>query len=567
MDFMKNFYSWRDDEFFDRKTRQELQNLDEETDEKEIEDRFYTELKFGTAGMRGKMGAGTNRMNIYTVGKAASAYGVFLQEHFGENVCRSSGVVVAFDTRENSSLFAKITARVLSGLGLKVMQNTKPCPVPELSYSIKKTGAIGGVMITASHNPKEYNGFKTYDENGAQLRESAALRIEQLMRLFEFYDQIDFVGDENLIEYVDFKEDFVNAIVRQSVLKDKLAKSRLSIVYTPLHGAGYASVVDVLGLDGFTNLSIVREQTETDGQFSTVKSPNPEDRDALKMGIELAEKMSADIVIGTDPDADRVGVAVRQRDSYKLLTGNQIGALMVDFLLSETNLSKMNKPAIVKSIVTSDLGAKIAKKRGVTVIETLTGFKYIGEKITEFETAKQIGNTYRSYDFLFGYEESYGYLYGTHARDKDAVSAAMIISEMAAREKSLGKTLLDRLDELYEEFGYSYDAQTTFTLEGKEGAEKIIQAMQKLRLSSSPFYDTVKVIDYSTGVEVGNGFGSLPISNVLKYVLGDGTWIAIRPSGTEPKLKVYYSCSAQNEREGKMYKQKLELALKVRFDF
>lgn len=330
--------------------------------------------------------------------------------------------------------------------------------------------------------------------------------------------------------------------MKQSRCEDKYAKSDLKIVYTPLHGTGNVPVQKALRRDGFTQIDVVAEQVVSDGNFPTVISPNPEDRRALEMGIARAKRNGADIVLGTDPDSDRVGIAVRDTDGeYHLMTGNQVGALLMNFVLSHTDLRNYAHPAVIKTIVTSELGADIARKHNITVFSTLTGFKFIGEKITQFEQAKESGDKSRDFDFLFGYEESYGYLAGTHARDKDAVVSSLLICEMAAEAKAKGMTLLDEMDEFICLFGYYRDALDSFTLKGKDGLAKIDSMMTTLRSSGSPFDKTEEVIDYSRPVEAEPGFGTLPTSNVLKYVLADGSWIAVRPSGTEPKIKIYYS--------------------------
>lgn len=328
---------------------------------------------------------------------------------------------------------------------------------------------------------------------------------------------------------------------------NKAAKATLKVIYTPLHGTGMVPVSKALSLDGFTHVEPVVAQSIPDGSFPTVASPNPEDKRALALGVAQAKATDADIVLGTDPDADRVGVAVRTADGvYQPLTGNQIGALLMKFVLENTDFSSLKHPAVVKTVVTSELGAEIARKKGLTVFSTLTGFKFIGEKITQFEQAKRKGNPAQDFDFVFGYEESYGYLAGTHARDKDAVVSSMLICEMAAKAKSEGKTLMDELEELYAEYGYYRDELDSFIIKGKEGQEKIAAIMTALRSEASPFAETKQVIDYSTPVPAEPGFGVLPASNVLKFCLEDGSWIAVRPSGTEPKIKIYYSIVAKD---------------------
>lgn len=541
MNYTEVFNYWKTDTFFDQATRDELMALDPVADAKEIEDRFYRDLEFGTGGLRGVMGAGTNRMNKYTVGKATKGLADYLLATYGADVCRERGVAIGYDTRNNSHFFAETAANVLSSAGIQVHLHSEPRPTPQLSFSVKYWDAVAGIVITASHNPKEYNGYKVYDEYGCQLVPWQAKQVIGYVNAFTDYKTIDFEGNPDLIETGDATEEMVAAVMKQSWNRDAATKENLHIIYTPLHGTGKVPVAKMLELDGFKNWEYVEAQAVQDGNFSTVVSLNPEDRRALLLGIEQAESTGADIVLGTDPDCDRVGVAVKTTNGYKLITGNQMGALLMDYVLSHTNLGTVKNPAVVKTVVTSELGAEIAKKHGLTVFSTLTGFKFIGEKITQFEKAWADGNVEQQYTFVLGYEESYGYLAGTHARDKDAVVSSMLICEMAAEYKAQGKTLLDRMDELYAEYGYYRDALDSFTLKGKDGLEKISSMMTELRSGASPFANTEKVIDYSSPVEAEPGFGTLPTSNVLKYILKDGSWIAVRPSGTEPKIKIYYS--------------------------
>lgn len=558
MSYLDSYKFWRDNKFFDEDTRRELSKL---VDEKEIEDRFYQDLEFGTAGLRGVMGAGTNRMNKYTVGKASAGFGKYLLQTFGEEACKTRGVVISYDTRNNSDLFSKQAADVFSSLGIKVYLCAVPSPIPVLSYSIRKLGAVGGVMITASHNPKEYNGYKVYDARGCQLVDEAK-KVTACVNTIDDYSKIDFSGNKNLIEKIDLTDEFVSVILGQSRVKDKDVKSSLKVVYTPLHGSGYIPVKKALEKDGFTQVEIVKEQAVLSGDFPTVVSPNPEDRRALELGIKLAENIDADIVLGTDPDCDRVGVAVKTDDGYKLLTGNHTGSLLMDFILNNTDLTKFEKPAVISTIVTSELGSEIARKRGAKVFLTLTGFKYIGERMNLFEDAKAVGDKAHAYDYIYGYEESYGSLTGTHARDKDAVIASMLIAEMAAFYKAQGKTLIDRLNELYEEFGYYLDTQDNFTLKGKEGLEKIASMMTELRTSAAPFENVKAVVNYSSPVPAEEGFGNLPTANVIKYIFEDGSWVVVRPSGTEPKIKIYYSIKGDDQTKAEARLEKLRVKIK-----
>ncbi len=547
MTFMDRYEYWKNDSFFDAQTRAELAALDPATDAKEIEDRFYRDLEFGTGGLRGIMGAGTNRMNQYTIAKATKGLGNYLLDRYGLAVCADRGVAIGYDTRNNSASFARAAANVLSAMGIRVYLHDSARPTPQLSYSVKKLGAVAGVVVTASHNPKEYNGYKVYDEYGCQLVPADAKQVISYVDAVTDYSAIDISGNEALIQMVDVTDSFVETVLQQSRCNDAAAKAALKVVYTALHGTGLVPVQKALAATGITDVTLVEAQAVADGNFPTVPSPNPEDGRALAMGIAQAEQEGADIVLGTDPDSDRVGIAVRSADGFKLMTGNQVGALLMDFVLSNTDLSAVKNGAVVKTVVTSELGAEIARSKGFRVFSTLTGFKFIGEKITQFEQAHNTGDESRDHTFLLGYEESYGYLAGTHARDKDAVVASLLICEMAAMWKSKGKTLLDRMQELYNEFGFYLDALDSFTLKGKDGLEKIGAMMVQLRTEGSPFANTAQVIDYSVPVAAEEGFGTLPTSDVLKYILTDGSWIAARPSGTEPKIKFYYSIKAADE--------------------
>ena len=538
MGYKERYQQWKENTFFDEETRRELSSLQ---NEKEIEDRFYKDLEFGTGGLRGIMGAGTNRMNKYTVGKATTGLGRYLLTTYGEELCAQRGVAIGFDTRNNSRTFAATAADILSAMGIRVYLHDAPRPTPQLSFSVKHFHCLAGVVVTASHNPKEYNGYKVYDEYGCQLVPAQAKEVIAYVNAVNDYQEICFEGKKELIQSVDVTEAFVEAVLLQQRSTDKTTNAELKVIYTPLHGSGRVPVLKALEKSGFTNVELVQSQANEDGNFPTVVSPNPEDRRALELGIAQAKESAGDIVLGTDPDSDRVGVAVKTADGYQLMTGNQIGALLMDYVLNHTDLKAIAHPAVVKTVVTSELGAEVARKKGLAVFSTLTGFKFIGEKITQFEQAKETGKKEQDYDFVLGYEESYGYLAGTHARDKDAVVSSLLICEMAAEYKKQGKTLLDHMNEIYQEYGYYRDALDSFTLKGKEGLEKIASMMSQLREGTSPFTDTEKIIDYSVPVAAEEGFGTLPTSNVLKYILKDGSWIAVRPSGTEPKIKIYYS--------------------------
>lgn len=516
MDYKEKYAQWLD--FADDETKAELLSV---KDEKELEDRFYKDLAFGTGGLRGVMGAGSNRMNKYTVGKATLGLARYLKS----KNCGEISVAIAYDTRNNSRAFAETAAAVFSTQGIKVYIYETIVPVPVLSFTTRYLSCNAGVMITASHNPKEYNGYKVYDSTGCQLCTDDAQSAITFINEITDYNSIPFDGDKSLVTYVGEKEfsAFLSEVKKQSLYEEK---SELKIVYTPLHGTGNIPVRRVLeGMD----VTVVKEQEQPDGNFSTVRSPNPEEKDALTIAIEKARQINADLVLGTDPDCDRVGIAVKDGDDYKLFTGNQTGALLVKFVLSMKKEKLSSKSTLVKTIVTSDLGANIGRSFGLNVDETLTGFKYIGDKMNKYE---QSGDR----EFVIGYEESYGYLVGTHARDKDAVVSSMLICQMASWYKNHGKTLVDGLNEIYDEYGYYLDYLDSFVLKGKDGAEKIQELMTYFRNTGKALFDGIEsIIDYSGGI------GDLPKENVLKYVWSDGSWMAVRPSGTEPKIKVYYS--------------------------
>ena len=508
---------------FDDDTRKELLSI---TDEKEIEDRFYKELEFGTGGLRGIMGAGPNRMNRYTIAKATKGYADYLKSRFDGEI----SVAIAYDSRNNSRYFSEVAAGVLSANGIKVYIYDTLMPTPVLSFTAKHLGCNGGIVLTASHNPKEYNGYKIYDEKGCQLVPKYASQVIEYVNAITDLKSVEVDDFETAVKSGkivvigdDVLDAFLCEVKKQSIYNEK---SDLKIVYTPLHGTGNIPVRK--SIDGM-NVSVVKSQELPDGNFSTVRSPNPEEKDALTIAIEQAKTENADLVLGTDPDCDRVGIAVLHNDEYVLMTGNQVGALLVDFVLSNRNDTLNEKSTLVKTIVTSEVGADIARSYGFKVVDTLTGFKYIGEQIGKYEIS---GNN----EFVIGYEESYGYLIGTHARDKDAVVSSMLICQMAAFHKNNGRTLVDALNEIYAKFGFYLDALDTFVLKGKDGAEKIQSIMTDMRENGRLLFDNIKdVLDYSKGID------DLPKENVLKYTFTDGSWIAIRPSGTEPKLKVYYS--------------------------
>ena len=521
----------------DEATRAELAALAGQ--DKEIEDRFYRDLEFGTGGMRGVIGAGTNRMNLYTVGRASQGLAQYL---LGTGVANPS-VVIAYDSRNQSPEFSLEAALVLAANGIAAHLFESLRPTPELSYAVRKLGCSAGIVVTASHNPPEYNGYKVYGPDGGQMVSLAANAVIAEIGSLDLFASVRRITREEaeaagLLTWhgEDIDRSYIDAVKAVSP-NPQIApemSDRVKIVYTPLHGAGNLSVRRVLKEIGFEQVYVVPEQEQPDALFSTVKSPNPEEKAAFALAVQLGKEIDADLILGTDPDCDRMGAVVRDASGeYNVLSGNQSGAIMVNYLLSslQERGAIPDNAVVIKTIVTSEMGAEIARSFGVSVIDTLTGFKYIGERMTEFD---QTGE----HTFLFGYEESYGYLAGNYARDKDAVIASMLISEAAAYYKKQGKTLYDVLVELYEKHGFFMERLESRTLKGLEGVTKIRGIMEDWRSHPPVELNGVavsEVLDYSLGIQ------GLPRENVLKYVLADGSWFTLRPSGTEPKIKVYFA--------------------------
>ncbi len=524
MTYLESYRNWI--ECTDESTAAELNTIIENNDE--IYDRFYRDLEFGTGGLRGVLGAGTNRMNIYTVRKATQGLVNELLD-CGEEMY-SKGVVIAHDSRNMSREFALECTKVLSANGIKAYLFDSLRPTPMLSFAVRFLGTARGIVITASHNPKEYNGYKVYGEDGGQIPPSIADGILKYINEIDIFKDVK-CGEANYIEIGKEVDDaYINAVKQQSMQID--IPEDFKVVYTPIHGSGNIPVRRVLSEIGVKNLIVVEEQELPDGNFSTVNSPNPENKEALDMSIAYAEKYGADLAFGTDPDCDRIGVAVKTSSGeYVCLSGNQTGSLLCEFILrklSERGTLPKNA-AVIKTIVTTELVRKIAESYGVTLFDVLTGFKFIGEKIKEFEENN-------SYTYIFGLEESYGYLKGTYARDKDAVVAAMLICEMAADYQSKGMTLYDGLQELYKKYGYTEERLITKTLNGEDGSKRIKEIMEMLRNNPPKCIgnsEVVKVLDYKQGID------NLPKADVLKFFFEDG-WFAVRPSGTEPKIKFYY---------------------------
>lgn len=539
--------------------KKELVGMDDE----EIKERFSAPLAFGTAGMRGTVGLGTYKMNAYTVARATSGLAKFILS-LGKKAAER-GVVVSFDTRRFSKEFSQKTAAVLSAYGVKAYLFGTVHPVPMCSYAVRKLNAIAGVMITASHNPKEYNGYKVYGEDGAQMGPEDTATVVKYINASDYFDvKCEDIVFPDLTEMDNVKigqnitvigktvdDAYYNEIMKLSLSPEAVEKcgAKLKLVYTPIHGSGYVPVTTILEKQGI-NVTVVKEQALPDTEFSTVPIPNPENPAALAMGIELGDKIGADVVIGTDPDCDRMGLAVRDDSGkFRLLNGNQIGVLLLDYIITRLKESgKMPKnPAVVKTIVTTTLADRLAKKNGVAVFNVLTGFKFIGEKIKEWEASGE-------YEYIFGFEESYGSLRGTHARDKDAVVASMLTAEMVCYYQTIGKGLFSRLQEIFSEYGYYKEAVTSIAYKGVGAMAEMAAVMKKLRaktVSSIAGEKVESVQDILTGEETyPNGSKKkldLPTSDVLKYCLKDEQFVCVRPSGTEPKLKVYVLCFDENE--------------------
>ena len=546
MSFRETYNNWVENQYFDEKTRQELISIKE--DEKEIEDRFYKNLEFGTAGLRGIIAAGTNRINIYTVRRATFGLANYILKNTSKEE-QARGVVIAHDNRFMSREFCIETANTLAACGIKAYIFDGLRTTPELSFAVRNLHTIAGIVITASHNPPEYNGYKVYWEDGAQVMPEIASAITEEINAIEDYSTIPTLTDENkdLVVLLGEEQDtaFIEAVKTQLIRKElvKNVGKEFKIVYTPLCGTGNVPVRRALKEVGFENVLVVKEEEMPDPNFAGIKYPNPEDQKALTRGIELAKKEGANLVIATDPDCDRVGVAVKTTTGeYAMLTGNQIGGMLTNYIIeakkSENKLK--NNEVLIKTIVTSEFGADIAKLNNLEVMNVLTGFKFIGEKIKSFEE----NNNEKTY--LFGYEESYGYLVGTHARDKDAVVASLLIAEMAAYYYSKGMSLYEGLQELYKKYGYFKEETISLTLAGKEGLEKIAEIISYFRNTNIESINNKKVVevkDYAKGID------GLPKSNVLKYFLEDESWVAVRPSGTEPKLKFYIAVKGNDEAE------------------
>ncbi|WP_215084777.1 phospho-sugar mutase [Exiguobacterium sp. s78] len=567
MSWKETYQKWDQFADLDSTLKEELVTL--ATDEKAAEEAFYKELEFGTGGMRGEIGVGTNRMNVYTVRKASQGFAAFIKAS-GEEAA-AKGIVIAHDSRHFSPEFALEAARTLASNGIKAYLFDGLRPTPELSFAVRSLQAAGGIVITASHNPPEYNGYKVYGDDGGQLPPKEADELVSYVSQIEDELSIELEQEEVLRanglivrvgeELDEAYQDKLQTIRVLPSIQSELADP-LKIVFTPLHGTGLVPVTEGLKRYGFEQVTVVKEQAEPDGAFPTVTSPNPEEHAAFKLAIEYGDRTDADILIATDPDADRVGVATRDADGeWTVLTGNQTGALLLDYILSQ-KAAQGTLPAngfVAKTIVTSELGALIARHYDLHVENTLTGFKFIGEKIKQYNASGQ-------YEYLFGYEESYGYLIGDFCRDKDAVQACLLAAEMAAYHKKEGRTLYEALQAIYEQFGYFEESLRSLTLKGKDGVEQIGRIMDTFRENPPKQVAGEQVVlfeDYDASIahDLKTHQPSpinLPKSNVLKFTLSDGSWFCLRPSGTEPKIKFYFSVTSPDAAETTRKRQQIE---------
>ncbi|EPZ43385.1 phospho-sugar mutase [Alicyclobacillus acidoterrestris] len=559
IDAMSHYEQWLNQPHLPDNLKAELQAI--EGNVSEITARFGANLDFGTGGLRGVMGAGLNRLNIYTIRRATRA----LAEHVLAKVpdARHRGVAIGYDCRHNSALFANIAGRTLAAAGVKAYVSPVLCPTPELSFAVRQLRAAAGVMITASHNPPAYNGYKVYNEHGGQVLEDDAADIRDRMIAIGNIFDVPMLEEADAVEQglllttpIAVRHRYLDEIVQlvKDISVGQHARHQLGIVYTPLHGTGLVPVREALERAGYSDVHVLEAQAEENGDFPTVKSPNPEEPEALDMAIQAATARGAELVMGTDPDADRVGIAVRTKSGrMQLLTGNQVGALLVDYACTKLAEQRhVTNPIVFKTIVTSDFGAEIARSAGIAVEETLTGFKYIGDRITAHEQAG-------THQLLLGYEESYGYLLAPIVRDKDAVQTCLAIAEMAAFHRQNGLTLVDRIEALYKTYGYFQEDLLNIALEGDDGVARMQKVLADLR--QQPLVvegmDLLYVEDYLTGIrhfihaDKSDERLTLPKSDVQKFVYESGDWVAIRPSGTEPKMKVYAAVRGASHADAK----------------
>ncbi|MDD4844840.1 MAG: phospho-sugar mutase [Anaerotignum sp.] len=558
MDHMSRYYQWLSDPSIDERTKAELRLIAE--DEKEIKERFYKELEFGTGGLRGIIGAGSNRLNTYTVGKATQGLANYIKKEGTE----AKGVAIAYDSRHMSPEFAQIAGLVLAANGIPAYVYPSLRPTPMLSFAVRHFGCTAGIVVTASHNPPEYNGYKVYWADGAQVvaprdtgiidEVNAVTQYGEILRM-----ELNEAEEKGLYHMISEEVDelYDTQVLAQRIcpeIVDEL-EEQLTVVYTPIHGSGNLPVRRVLKKAGYQNVFVVAEQAEPDGDFTTVGYPNPEDPNVFTLAKKLSEEKNGDIIVGTDPDCDRVGAMVKnEKGEFVVLSGNMVGVLLTEYILSQKAQRGLlpKNGAVVKTIVSTEMIQPICESFGVEKMEVLTGFKFIGEKIKEFEETG-------AYAYIFGFEESYGYLAGTYARDKDAVVATMLLCEMAAYYKKNGMTLYQALQKLYEKYGYYLDGVKAITLKGLDGVERIQKIMAALRETTPKVFAGKAVVwakDYKTqafrNLQTGETQKStLPLSDVLYYTLEDGTWLCVRPSGTEPKLKFYIGVKGESLGEAK----------------
>ncbi len=561
-DIMMQYEQWIGRELTDDDLMPELLSI--QGDESEISERFAKNLEFGTGGLRGIIGAGTNRMNVYTVARATQGLALYIIKN-GE----SRAVAIGFDSRIKSQKFAQTAAAVLAANGIKAYLYPELCPTPMVSYAVRELGCGAGIMVTASHNPAKYNGYKAYGSDGCQMTDKNANEVLAEIENVDIFDDVKLVDFETAlsngdVEYItnELCDRYYAQVVSRS-LRDNLAKSDLKIVYTPLNGAGNKPVRHVLGMMGAKHLEIVEQQEQPDGHFPTCPYPNPESRDALMLGIERCKTVDADLLLATDPDCDRVGIAVKDADDYFLPSGNEIALLLLDYIIKARNEkgTMPKNPIFVKSVVTTGLAADLAKKAGVTTIDVLTGFKYIGEQILFLE---QKGEEER---FIFGCEESYGYLVGTSVRDKDAVVASMLLAEMAAYYADNNSSIKQALSDIYEQYGYEINTVESFEFEGLSGLETMAEIMKSMRANKPSEIAGRKVLifsDYLSGKRYEGDDSSdigLPLSNIVEFKMGD-CCVIVRPSGTEPKIKIYYSATGKSEGEAHEIIDELKKSMK-----
>ena len=576
--YMDEYRRWCEHAFEDADVVSELKGIS--NDESKIEDAFYRDLAFGTGGLRGVIGAGTNRMNIYTVAKASQGLSDYVTRNYADN----RSIAIAYDSRIKSDVFSKVAAGVFASNGIKAYIYKELMPTPCLSYAVRYLGCSAGIVITASHNPEKYNGYKVYGADGCQITTEAAADILSEIEKLDIFADVKFWGmdkhvnkdveakadsdivnsvfdkyiESGMIEYIsdEVYTAFVEAVKEQSVVYDDEINKDVAIIYSPLHGTGLKPVTRTLKEMGYTNITVVSEQEEPDGHFTTCPYPNPEIKEAMELGMEYAAKYDADLLLATDPDCDRVGIAVKdekgiraEAGSYALVSGNEVGMLLLDYICSQRikHGTMPADPVMVKTIVTIDMGARIAEHYGLRTIDVLTGFKFIGEQIGYLEAQG------KEESYIFGFEESYGYLSGGYVRDKDAVDGAFLICEMFAFYKTRGISLLDKLEELYKTYGYCLNTLHSYEFEGVSGFAKMQEIMKKFRGDFTTIgpKKVVKCLDYADGLD------GLPKSDVLKFLLEDNCSVVVRPSGTEPKLKTYISVSGNNMDEAQDVEQKI----------